>query len=61
MSTDDGQTWDPLWDMQETMATGAIAVSVSSPNATMLVQAKGPLIGQAIMAVQVSTLVRTLV
>jgi photosystem II stability/assembly factor-like uncharacterized protein len=31
-SSDGGQTWDPLWDTQETMAIGAIAVSVSSPN-----------------------------
>ncbi|KAJ9638751.1 hypothetical protein H2199_006611 [Coniosporium tulheliwenetii] len=27
-----GETWDPLWNTQETLAIGAIAISTSSPN-----------------------------
>jgi hypothetical protein len=27
-----GQSWDSLWDMQESLAIGAIAVSTSSPD-----------------------------
>lgn len=30
-STDGGQTWDPLFDMQESLAIGAIAIAASSP------------------------------
>ena len=28
---DGGQTWDPLWDMQESLAVGAIGIAASSP------------------------------
>src|SRR5439155_1403089 len=31
-STDGGQTWDPLWDMQESLAIGSIAIANGSPN-----------------------------
>jgi hypothetical protein len=30
-SVDGGQTWDSLWDMQESLAIGAIGIAVSSP------------------------------
>jgi photosystem II stability/assembly factor-like uncharacterized protein len=31
-STDGGQTWDPLWDMQTSIAIGALGIAQSSPN-----------------------------
>jgi photosystem II stability/assembly factor-like uncharacterized protein len=31
-STDGGQTWDSLWDMQESIAIGALGIAVSSPS-----------------------------
>lgn len=31
-SVDGGQTWDPLWDMQESLAIGAVAIATGSPN-----------------------------
>jgi photosystem II stability/assembly factor-like uncharacterized protein len=31
-STDGGQTWDSLWDMQETLAIGALGIARSAPN-----------------------------
>jgi photosystem II stability/assembly factor-like uncharacterized protein len=30
-SVDGGQTWDPLWDMQESLAIGAVGIAASSP------------------------------
>lgn len=30
-SVDGGQTWDPLWDMQESIAVGALGIAASSP------------------------------
>jgi photosystem II stability/assembly factor-like uncharacterized protein len=30
-SVDGGQTWDPQWDMQESLAVGAIGIAASSP------------------------------
>jgi photosystem II stability/assembly factor-like uncharacterized protein len=31
MSSDGGQTWDPLWDMQASVAIGALGIARSSP------------------------------
>lgn len=31
-STDAGQSWRPLWDMQDTMAIGALAIAPGTPN-----------------------------
>ncbi|MEU9477774.1 hypothetical protein [Streptomyces sp. NPDC048191] len=31
-SIDGGQTWDPLWDMQESLAIGAIGIAASNPD-----------------------------
>ncbi|MGV4989127.1 WD40/YVTN/BNR-like repeat-containing protein [Streptomyces sp. NRAIS4] len=31
-STDGGQTWDALWDMQESLAIGAIGIAASNPD-----------------------------